>query len=376
MLDSNKVKNKLSVENIIKLCCELQGSDEFYYDQQGHPIFNTCIDHEGGDSFKLTYYPETHLFHCYTRGTSKDIFEIVQYVKDCDFKTAFDFVIKYFKFRQRGFEEKEPEELISDWDIFQKIEDYGEKIEDTKIISGIQENLIEYFYPLAAPVEWLKDGISADVMYHYGIRVDSALHKIIIPHRNINGELIGIRGRTYDPIELDKGQKYMPVFIEGDMYAHPLGKNLFGIYENKEVIKRIKKVCVFEAEKSVMQVASMYGVENCFAVATCGSNFSKDQMDLLLQLGVEEVIVAYDADHLGSRSDPDTKEYEEKLFKVVSPLLPYVNVSIIFDYDHILPHKASPSDCGKEKFEELYHKRIKLHSYSQNYQENKHVRKK
>ena len=224
---------------------------------------------------------------------------------------------------------------------------------------------MEYFYPLAAPVEWLKDGISASVMRHYNIRVDTALHKVIIEHRNIDGELIGIRGRTYDPKELDEGKKYMPVFIQGDMYNHPLGRNLYGLCYNKKVIENIKKVCIFEAEKSVLQIGSMYGIENNWSVAVCGSNVSQDQFKLILSLQVEEVIIAFDAEHEGKRWDPDTIAYEEKLLKVAAPLLPYVNVSIIFDYDHLLPHKASPSDCGKEIFEQLYHNRVKLYSYSE-----------
>lgn len=366
MATAKQIKNKLTVENIVDLCCHLQGisPDDCLFDAQGHPIFNTCLCHDG-DSDKLYYYPESQLFRCYTCSSTKDIFEIVQHVKHCDFKEALDFIVDYFHIKQRGFEEKEPKELTGDWDIFQKIQDYKAIEKKDQQIPNISENMLEYFYPLAAPVEWLNEGISADVMYYYGIRVDTALHKVIIPHRRMDGKLIGIRGRSYDPLEIVKGKKYMPVFIQGDIYSHPLGQNLFGIYENQDIIRHIKKVCVFEAEKSVMQISTMYGIENCFAVATCGSSFSSEQMDLLLNLGVEEIIIAYDADHKGKRGDPDTVEYETKLYNIAKPLLPYVNVSIIFDYDHILPWKASPSDFGKEKFEELYHKRIKLKSISQ-----------
>ncbi len=366
MINSAKIKEKLSTDDVIRLCCDLQGDDGIVYDAQGHPIFSTRLDHEGGDSLKMYYYPETGLFHCYTSGSTKDIFDVVMTVTGTDFHGAVEYVADYFKLRTRGFKDEAPAELTGDWDIFQKIEDWSKAaVSGAKAPEPVADNMLEYFYPLAAPREWLDDGISAPVMRHYGIRVDSALHKIVIPHRDIDGRLIGIRGRSYDPHELADGKKYMPVFIQGKMYSHPLGKNLFGIYENKDIIRDLKKVCVFEAEKSVMQVATMYGIDKCFAVATCGSSFSQEQMDLLLGLGVEEVILAYDADHIGGRADPGTVEYEAKLRKAVEPLLPYVNVSIIFDYDHILPHKASPSDCGKEKFEALYHQRVRLSSYSQ-----------
>ena len=365
MLDSNKVKKKLSTEDIIKLCCTLQGDDTVYYDSEGHPIFNTCICH-GGDSNKLYFYPETNLFHCYTCGDSYDIFELVSRANKVDFLEAYKYVVRFFNIKER---KKSPEEeetpLIDDWDIFQRIDDFEK--ESTPIIknSAIAENLLEYFYPLAAPEEWIKEGISPEAMRKFGIRVDTALNKIIIPHRDIDGNLIGIRGRSFNPIEVEEGKKYMPVSIENDIYKHPLGKNLYGLYENKETIAKLKKACVFEAEKSVMQIATLYGTDNNFAVATCGSSFSETQADLLLKLGVEEIIIAFDADHVGDRAAQDTMDYEQKLINIAKPYLPYLNVSIIFDFDHILPHKASPSDCGLEKFEQLYHQRIRL-NFTQN----------
>lgn len=364
MLDSNKVKNKLTVEDIIKICCYLQGSDEYLY-KDGCPIFNTCLNHSGGDSWKLYYFPDSKLFHVFTRGESYDIFELVRRAKGFEtFKEAFDFVVKFFHLRSKGFDDDTAEvELTSDWDIFQKIKDYSKEVSMVpEPIKPVQENIMEYFYPLAAPEEWLKEGISAEVMRYYNIRVDSALHKIIIEHRDIDGKLVGIRGRTYDPFELQGGKKYMPVFVQGDLYNHPLGKNLYGLYQNKDVIKRIGKVFVAEGEKSVLQLASMYGAKNCWAVATCGSSFSKDQMNLLLSLGVTEIILGYDREFDGHRGDPDTIEYEQKLLKIISPLLPYVNVSVIMDYDHLLPQKKmSPTDAGKEIFEQLYHERVRLY---------------
>ena len=370
MLDSKKVKEKLTTEDVIKLFCSLQGSDDVLYDAQGHPIFCTSICH-GGDSDKLYYYPETGLTHCYTCGRSADVFEIVQSALGVGFREALDYVVKFFGIRELGFDSQSTPELTDDWDIFRRIQDYDEGNEDNtesgeQALGDIPENLLEYFYPLAAPQEWQKDGISIDVMRAYGIRIDTALQKIISAHRDVNGKLAGIRGRSYDPRDLESGKKYMPVFIEKTIYNHPLGKNLYGLYNNKDVIARTRKAYVAEGEKSVLQLATMYGLDNCFAVATCGSSFSKEQMKLLLDLGVNEIILGFDREFEGGRGAPDTVEYEQKLLKIVSPLLPYVNVSVIMDYDHILPQKKmSPTDAGKEIFEKLYHQRVRLSSYNE-----------
>ena len=166
MLDSKKVKERLTTEDVIKLFCSLQGSDDVLYDAQGHPIFCTSICH-GGDSDKLYYYPETGLTHCYTCGRSADVFEIVQSALGVNFREALDYVIKFFGIRELGFDTQNAPELTDDWDIFRRIQDYDENNDDgiesgEQAMGDIPENLLEYFYPLAAPQEWQKDGISID----------------------------------------------------------------------------------------------------------------------------------------------------------------------------------------------------------------------
>ena len=117
MLDSNKVKEMLSVDDIIKICCFLQGSDEFYYDDEGRPIFNTCLDHSDGDSFKLYYFPDTHLFNCWTRGSTYDIFELVKRAQDFEeFSQSYRFVVKFFSLKDDG--NNVISELTDDWSSF------------------------------------------------------------------------------------------------------------------------------------------------------------------------------------------------------------------------------------------------------------------
>jgi len=366
MLITKDLKEKLTINDIIKLCTTLQNSNEYYFDNQGHPIFSTVLDHPetSSGSFKVYYYDETKLFHCYTRAQSYDVFEMVCRARQCEFKEAYNYIVNFFGLDKNFVEiDDNNESELSEWSIFQKIDDYNNPREDNSAPLGkVNENILECFYPLAAPIEWQREGIIPEVMREYEIRLDSALSKIIIPHRDIDGNLVGIRGRSYNPIDLLEGKKYMPVFIEGECYNHSLGKNLYGLDKNKETIKRIKKAFVCEGEKGVLQLASFYGTDNCWAVATCGSSFSKTQMQLLLDLGVEEIVLAYDREFQGLKGEQDTVAYEDKLMKIIVPLLPYVNVSVIMDYEHLTPYKASPTDCGREIFEKLYKNRVKLYT--------------
>jgi hypothetical protein len=194
-------------------------------------------------------------------------------------------------------------------------------------------------------------------MIHYGIRVDAANRKIIIPHRNADGKLIGIRGRAYDPFEVQFA-KYAPISIEGTLYNFPTGKYLFGLYQNKETICKMKKILICEGEKSVLQSATFYGWDNSYCVATCGSTITDDQIQMMLELGVEEVILGYDRDFKGRKGDDDVVQYEQKLYRILQPLLPYFNVYVIFDYDHLTGYKDSPTDQGRTIFEALWKKKI------------------
>jgi len=363
MISAEQVKEKLTTEDIIKIVCNDFGSPEPIYDREDNPIFNTCVCH-GGDSYKLWYYKESKTFYCYSHcGPIGDIFNLTQHVKHFDtFQEAFKYVIAYFHI-DTGTGFNTHQELISDWDILQQVDDYDKyndkPSEEQKIIN---ENILEYFDPISAPKEWQADYITPEIMRYFGIRVDGALSKIIIPHRNIDGRLLGIRGRTYNPIELLKKQKYMPVFVEGIMYNHKLGSNLYGLYENKETITRLKKVLVCESEKSVLQCGSYFGPANNFAVAVCGSTFSQEQLQLLLSLGVEEIIFGFDHDVELKSGTPETEEWENKIYKQIEKALPYVNVYVIGDYDNITPLKASPTDCGKDILITLMKKKIYIPS--------------
>lgn len=361
-----ELKAKITVDDVIKICCDLQGDPEHFFDNEGHPIFSTALCH-GGDSWKLYYYPETGLFHCYTCSSSYDIIELVCRAKKCDFVQAMNYIKKTLHIHDDNSGTEEKVELTDDWDIFQQVEDF-EKTKDVDLsVTTVQENMIEYFYPLAAPMEWIKEGITPEVMRFYNIRVDSALHKIIIPHVDINGNLIGLRGRSYNPFEIQEGKKYMPIFIEGELYNHPLGKNLFGLYQNKETIKKLKKVLICESEKAVLQGASFYGVDNCFIVATCGSNLTQAQIQLIMDLGVEEVILGYDKEYHGLVGEEEEIEYEKKLLKTIRPLTQYFNTYIILDSEGLLDYKDSPTDKGKEVLEKLMKKKIYIPTIAKEY---------
>lgn len=359
MLTAEKVKQMLTTEDIERLFVEGLMAPPPFPDGKGNLLFSTELCHGGDSPNKLVYRADVKSFYCWTHCHSIDLFEIVRRRKGYEsFREAFDFVVSFFGLTDDGEKTNQPKRFTEDWDLLQKIDDFkGQEEAKPYQERHVPESVLSMFSPPCAPEEWIECGISPEVMVTYGIRVDSANHKIIIPHRNANGDLIGIRGRAYDPFEAQYA-KYAPVSIDGTLYNFPTGRYLFGLWQNKDTIRRMKKILICEGEKSVLQSASFYGVDNSYCVATCGSTITSDQINLLIELGVEEVILGYDRDFKGKRGDEDVIQYEQKLYRIIQPLLPYFNVYVIFDYDHWTGYKDSPTDCGRRIFEDLWKKKI------------------
>lgn len=369
-MDANTLKEQLSTEDVIHFVVEALGSNGNLWDSYGNPIFQTvCHNPPGTGSYKLYYYSDTKTFVCYTEcgGGGLDIFALTEKAKGLDFKEAFNFVCRFFGIdtRKKGFEIEQNIQEPIDGDLLKTFEFYdsfNEKQKGKKELPEIPEGFLNFFGNPVTPVEWKREGISPEVLYQFGIRTDGC-DKIIIPHRTKDGILRGIRGRTFNPIELANGCKYMPVYVEKTGYGHPLGENLYGLYENQKAIKEVQKIIVYESEKSVLMNNTIYG-DLSYAVATCGSNITASQQQLILESGAKELILAYDRENPIKDGSEENflkiKAYEEKLLKQVQPLANVMNISIVFDYEGVLEPKMSPIDKGQETLEYLLKRKIKI----------------
>ena len=104
---------------------------------------------------------------------------------------------------------------------------------------------------------------------------------------------------------------------------------------------------------------SHFGVENTIAVACCGSNLSSYQIQLLLDAGATEIIIAFDR-QFQEIGDNEYKRLKKNLLKIHEKFKNYATISFIFDKNKITGYKASPIDEGSEKFLQLFKERIIL----------------
>lgn len=342
--------DSLDTERVIKLMQSL-GVDR-YEDKGNCIIFPTICHNEdpSAASDKLYFYKNNKFFYCYT---------------ECGGQSIFNFLKHYYE--TRGIE--------YNWyqDIFEVVKNCGTRHNVEGFTTGLyRERLSERYggrqqiklqtYPNGIvdiftkfyPTEWLEDGISKEAMDKYNIRYSIGQQKIIIPHYNINGELVGIRGRALNEWEIENIGKYMPVKIEDKWYSHPLSLNLYGLNHNLANIKKNRKVYLFESEKAVLQFES-FGEDNC-AVGVCGSNFNKYQLNILLETCYpDEIIVCFDKEE----KDGEDK-YFYKLYNMCKKYSRYCNFSFIYDRYNLLNLKDSPSDRGYEIFKKLLEKKVRV----------------
>lgn len=103
-------------------------------------------------------------------------------------------------------------------------------------------------------------------------------------------------------------------------------------------------------EKAVLQYETMFGTDKNICVGCCGSKFHSYQFQLLQQLGVEKILIAFDKE--GNNWTESTKYYE-KLHKICSKYKYKCHMGFIWDSKNLLNLKDSPFDKGKETLQQL-----------------------
>lgn len=364
MLDKDYLLEHITEEQILEILKGF-GAVPFGAIKEKEIWFKTIC--HGGDSHKLCYFRDSKTFYCYTNCGQMSLFNLVMKVKNCTFPESIKFVAGVMGISNRyGFNTRIPtmsQELVK---IDKYIQMRKPKTSEIKHLKPIDSTILSYFEDDVFYDGWIDEGISIDTMQKFGIRWYESEKHIIIPHTNFNGELIGIRRRSLQ--EKDKDNKYMPEIIEGNTYTHSLNMNLYGLDMHLKGIQKTKKVVIVESEKSVMLAHEYYG-DDAFVVATCGFNISNWHRDMLLSLGVEEVMLGYDKDFEPTdfeNFDENSAEYKKylrfvkRLYSLAHKFTAYCRTYILWDEFGLLDKKDSPFDKGKEVLETIMKNKIEI----------------
>lgn len=351
-----EIKEKLTLEDIFNLLSEWGGNPN--YAGTGLIADTICHNHPHEGSHKLYYYEDSHLFKCYTHCDTFDIFSLVQKVHEMQNNEQLSFhaakrYIEYRFFAEQGFDMEITQEEENE--LYRAIDDIHDfslprfpklKVFPDFLIKNMKTFRID---------GWEKEGIHYKTLQKYKIRYYPPNAEIIIPHFSEDGDLVGIRSRVLDPEAAERFGKYHPLWAGGIMYNHPLGYNLYGLNFNRVNIAATKVAILFEGEKSVMQLEEI--LDRNIGVAVCGSNITDAQIYELLDLGVNEIVIAFDRQYQ-EFGDDECKAWAAKINKFIKRYNMYAKFSVIMDKEHRLGYKDSPTDKGKDMFLQLYKERF------------------
>lgn len=337
--------------NLLKKFLELNKID--YQDRQDYLIMKTICHNSNPESasLKLYFYKNTGMFMCYTECGAMNIFSFLKKYKEIHHK---DNEWYFLSLQQLGLNKKytldnfEKQSIINSYDNFTALKnksEYKHTIYPKSVL-----NVFSKIYPQ----EWIEEGITQKAMDKFNIMFSISQNKIIIPHVDEYGNLIGIRGRTLNKEEEKKYGKYMPVMIENKRYNHKLSYNLYGLYQNKQNIIDNNYVFIFEGEKSVLLMEG-FKQPNC-SVAVCGNKINKNILKQLIKIThPKEIIIAFDNEEIDNE-----KEYFDYLYSVCYKYRHYCNFSFIYDIYGLTNYKDSPVDKGEEIFNKLVQQRFNL----------------
>lgn len=298
-----------------------------------HGGYITCGNKTGDNKSAIVVYINENLTVVnYTRSMTNnkrttDIFDLICYNEDCSFPEALKFCCNLFGLDYY----QEPEDIPESLQILKMLQQMAteEGANDDVPLKPINEKILSYYFPYGNKL-WEDDGISLSTQRLFEVAFDPMTNSIVIPIRDEQGSLVGIKARRmeYDP---DSGvSKYF--FLE------PCSKSrvLYGLFQNIKLIQLTGVVWVGESEKFVQQLYDM----GYYGVSTGGTKISKAQVEMLTRLNAK-IIFCYD-------EDVD----EEQLKGISDMFLEGIPVYAIIDKEHILENKESPSDNPK-KFQYL-----------------------
>lgn len=362
MIDKDELKISLSIDDVFQFVEDLGGEPR--YESASHSYFiSKTICHNKPDeldeaSHKLYYYDNTHLFHCYTGcgDTSFDIYQLVLKMhKDWTLSTAIFYVAKYFG-QDVTYQEEDNEIQLPDWEILRNFVSTTERYLSETELKAYDGQILTYLpKPQISP--WIHEGIGEAAIKEANICYNPVNQSIVIPHYDINNRLVGIRERALIKKDEQYG-KYRPAYLYGTMYSHPLGFNLYNLNNSKSNIGIMRRVVIFESEKSTLKYRT-YFPESDISVACCGSNLTTHQLSLLLEYGVTDILVAFDRQYkyIG---DAEYKVWMKKLTAIKDKCKNYCTIEFLLDRRNLLDYKDAPIDKGKEIYLKLYKERITL----------------
>lgn len=351
MLDIATIKAQITDDDIIAIM-DSMGIPLVSANSQ-YQLYPSACHHSDWERHKnkLYYYVQSQRWHCYSCSGDWDTIGLVQHLRKCTFNQAVDYICHTLNINATELDIRQD---VDNWqrDLRRWLPntDYDEPAELTAYDPAIL-SAFDHLYP----TEWLEYGITRDSMDKFGIGWYARQACISIPVVQ-NGQLVGVRGRYTRQQDVDKG-KYRPIaMLDGTVLKFSTNQCLYGLDQNKSAIEKCRQVLLFESEKSILK-ADSWNIHN--ALAIFGSNISKRHIEMMLELGVNDVVLCMDSDYR-QVGDDDFQFFVAKMRKLAVKLTPYFSTSIVYNNQGYDAYKCNIMDLPYDKAMKLYEGRARL----------------
>lgn len=329
----NEIKERL-IENPEKLVELLEDFGFEHINHRNTEIRFARSDSGGANiSIRLKNNPYCVVFD-WSRGVTTDIISYIIQEKSVDFREVLQATKRILGL---GNDWRPQQKRVLFGGIYQNLTRLNREIQ----LKTYDETVLDQ-YEKFGNLRFLRDGISLDAQKFWDIRFSVEDNRIIIPIRNEYSDLVGAKGRLNGDSD-EENPKYL--------YTIPVAMSqlLYGYSENYQYLYG-NDVILVESEKSVMQ-AWDFGVRNIVALGS--HSLSEKQTKLLLQLQPKRVIIAMD-EGLEFEHTKRNADMIKNFGGMLVPEIWYWDSTMDLDIDS----KSSPTDSGKEKFEEIMEEQL------------------
>ncbi len=329
-----------NVDDIVTILEEL-GMCNIAYNERRNEI--RCSRKDGHNPTSVCINTKTLFYKCFSTGAKGSIVSLVMDRRKLGFRYALEWIGRKLNLKDNGYQDCT---IKLPFDGFWR-DILKDKESPEANLSILPENTLAEYGGIRTNMLFYKDGIdfASQVKYELGYDADSG--RIIIPQRDIYGNLIGLMGRMNSSV-CDYSERWLPII------PCPRSLTLFGYANNIRSIEQGAGCVLVESEKSVMQMDSM-GFN--FGLATCTNTVSDVQAKILKSncASINRIIVAFDEglDESILRDAANKLQMRNHIY--------HLNVGYIFDREHeLMPKgsKCSPTDLGKETFQKLLQNKV------------------
>lgn len=259
-----------------------------------------------------------------------DIFNLVQYNKQCSFVESVKYLHKILDLDYSPYKKQEKKEKFDPLNVFKRVLSARRRV-DVNEIHAISDEALNDYVPMLH-ISWFREGVMPWTREKFGIAYSYKHKRVVIPLRSwLDGALLGFNQRTtvenYEELGISK-------YFITPSYQKSL--NLYGLWENREEIEQKRYVVIVESEKSVLK---RHSLNDGTCVALQGKTLSDEQLRIILGLDVDEVIVALDNDV----PIEEVRYMCEKFYR-------FRKVSYVKDSWGLLDKKDSPCDVKNKVY--------------------------